>query len=188
MILGLIPARGGSKRVPRKNLKQLAGRPLIEWTIEAARQSAWLDTVAVTTEDDEIHWVAIENGIAVIRRPMLLATDTANIYDAIRHALARFQGDYTHVCLLHPTSPLRSVVDIDACCGLAMETNADAVVSYAMNGEVPNGAVYVGRKGWILSGGNFDTAGHVRYDMPPSRSVDIDTPDDWAEAERLMAA
>ena len=189
MILALIPARGGSRRVPRKNLKLLAGRPLIEWTIEAAKQSAWLDVIAVTTEDDEIHRVAVEiGGASVIRRPMVLASDTANIYDAIKHAIYRMQGNFTHVCLLHPTSPLRTFADIDGCCVLANETGADAVVSYAAGGEVPNGAVYVGKREWILDGGNFDAPGHVRYPMPAERSVDINTPEDFAEAERLIAA
>ena len=188
MILGLIPARGGSRRVPRKNLKPLAGRPLIEWTIEAAKRSAWLDEIAVSTEDDEIHRVAVENGIAVIRRPYHLAGDTANIYDAIRHALGRMQGNFTHVCLLHPTSPLRSVVDSDGCCALSSETGADAVVSCAVGDVVPNGAVYVGKREWILSGGNFDAPGHVRWDMPTERSIDINLPEDFAVAERLVAA
>ena len=188
MILGLIPARGGSRRVPRKNLKQLAGRPLIEWTIEAAKQSAWLDVIAVTTEDDEIHKVAVENGVSVIRRPMVLASDTANIYDAIRHAISRMQGNFTHVCLLRPTSPLRTFADIDGCCALATETGADAVVSYAEDGAVPNGAVYVGKRDWILAAGNFDAPGHARYDMPANRSIDINLPEDFAAAERLIAA
>ena len=194
MILALIPARGGSRRVPRKNLKLLAGRPLIEWTIEAAKRSAWLDVIAVTTEDDEIHRVAVEiGGASVIRRPMVLASDTANIYDAIKHAIYRMQGNFTHVCLLHPTSPLRIAADIDGCCAAAVgEPSCNSVVSvtggYPIM-EVPNGAVYVGRKDWLLAGGNFDTdKNQIQYEMPAKRSIDINLPEDFAEAERLIAA
>lgn len=172
--------------MPRKNLRLLAGRPLIEWTIEAAKQSAWLDEIAVTTEDDEIHKVAVENGVAVIRRPMSLATDTASVYDAIKHALSRMQGNFTHICLLQPTSPLRDVADIDNCCALAVEKAAHAVATVAESGRLLNGAVYVGERHWLLNGGNFDGPETVKVIMPDERSIDINTPEEFAEAERLM--
>jgi len=104
--LGIIPARGGSKGVPRKNIKLLAGHPLIAWTIRAALDSHRLDQVVVSTEDEEIAAAAEVYGAEVLPRPARLATDEALSRDVIAHALAaRGAG---HSVLLQPTSPLRS--------------------------------------------------------------------------------
>jgi CMP-N,N'-diacetyllegionaminic acid synthase len=127
--LALIPARGGSKGIPRKNIKQIAGKPLIAWTIEAALRSSLLDIVVVSTDDPEIAEVARQAGAQVpFIRPSILAQDDTPGIDAVLHALDQLP-QYDSVLLLQPTSPLRTTEDIDACLHLAFERNAQSVVS-----------------------------------------------------------
>lgn len=110
MRVGLITARGGSKGLPRKNVLELHGRPLIAWTILAAQRSGYLDRVLVSTEDAEIKAISLQFGAEVIDRPMALATDEATSDSVIAHAIEvlEAQGENVEVvCLLQPTSPLR---------------------------------------------------------------------------------
>ncbi len=128
-VLAVITARGGSKGVPRKNLRQVAGKPLIAWTIEAARASRYLDKVVLSSEDDEIMRVAAEWGCEVpFARPANLAQDDTPGIDPVLDALARLPG-YGLVVLLQPTSPLRSADDIDRAIELCVERHAPACVS-----------------------------------------------------------
>ncbi len=115
--LAVVPARGGSKGVPRKNLRLLGGLPLIVHSLLAARAARRLDQVVVSTEDDEIAAVARGAGIEVIRRPPALATDHVQNTEVVRHALQE-AGSFERVVLLQPTSPLRAGSDIDACLDL----------------------------------------------------------------------
>jgi CMP-N,N'-diacetyllegionaminic acid synthase len=111
--LGLIPARGGSKGIPRKNIKPMAGKPLIAWSIEAAQASKRLDRFVVSTEDAEIAKVARKYGAEVLDRPKKLAGDTASGLSVIQHALDMIQADA--IVLLQPTSPVRRPGLIDEC-------------------------------------------------------------------------
>ncbi len=132
-LLGLIPARGGSKRLPRKNLRLLGGRPLIAWTIEAALESGCLDRVIVSTDDPEIAAVACDAGAEVpFLRPAELADDRTPSLEVLLHALRTLaaEGDrYDYLVELQPTSPLRHATDIRAAVSLLKERRADAVVS-----------------------------------------------------------
>jgi CMP-N,N'-diacetyllegionaminic acid synthase len=123
-LVGLIPARGGSKGIPRKNLAPVAGKPLLAWTIDAARAATELTRVVVSTDDDEIASAA---GVEVLRRPAELAADETPMLDVVRHAVAELSPDV--VVLLQPTSPLRRAEHIDAAVRLLLESGADAVVS-----------------------------------------------------------
>lgn len=126
-VLAVIPARGGSKGVPRKNLRILGDRPLIAWTILAARASATVDRVVVSTDDPEIAAAATAWGADVpFRRPEHLASDHAPGDAPFRHAVGEVPGFDIGV-LLQPTSPLRSAADIDACVGLAHEADGPVV-------------------------------------------------------------
>lgn len=128
-ILGLIPARGGSKGIPRKNVLDLAGKPLIGWSIEVASASKYLDAVVVSTDDLEIAKVALDFGAEVpFLRPPEFSSDTASGVSVILHALSELRG-YDMVVLLQPTSPLRSVHDIDGCIEAIRNSNASTVVS-----------------------------------------------------------
>ncbi|MEA3494002.1 MAG: acylneuraminate cytidylyltransferase family protein, partial [Candidatus Margulisiibacteriota bacterium] len=123
MILGIIPARGGSKGIPRKNIKMIAGKPLIVWTIEAAKRSKLMDRFVVSTEDPEIAKIAREHGAEVVIRPAELATDEATTISALQHVLS--QIDAKTVVLLQPTSPVREKGLIDRCIERFNETKVD---------------------------------------------------------------
>lgn len=131
-ILAVIPARGGSKGVPRKNVRLLDGKPLIAWSIEQASQSRYVDRVIVSSEDEEICQVAKTYGAEVpFVRPAALASDTAPGVDVLCHAVEAAGGDYDYVVLLQPTSPLREADDIDAAIELCIERAVPSVVSLA---------------------------------------------------------
>jgi CMP-N,N'-diacetyllegionaminic acid synthase len=113
-VLALIPARGGSKGVPGKNIRPAGGKPLIAWTIEAARASRYVDRVILSSDDPAISAVAGEFGCEVpFMRPAEFATDEAESMDVVRHALKSLPHRYDYLVLLQPTSPLRRAEDID---------------------------------------------------------------------------
>lgn len=133
-VIGLVTARGGSKSIPRKNIKLLADKPLIAWTIEAALQSRELSRVIVSTDDQEIAQVARQWGAQVpFMRPPELAQDDSPHIAVVKHAIhwlathKRMHPDY--IMTLQPTSPLRTAEDIDAAIQLAETRAAIAVVS-----------------------------------------------------------
>ncbi len=210
-VLGLIPARGGSKGIPRKNLAPLGGRPLLAWTVDAARGAGELTRVVVSTDDDEIAAVA---GVEVLRRPPELAADDTPMLEVVRHAVSELGPDV--VALLQPTSPFRRAEHVDACVRLLLESGADAVVSVV---EVPhrfrpdslmdvvdgrvvargtartrqekervyarNGPAVLARRADRLGGDLY--GGDVRpFVMSARDSLDVDDPDDLELAERLL--
>ena len=130
-VLALIPARGGSKGIPGKNTKELAGKPLIAYTIEAAKESTCIDDVLVSTDSENIAEVAREYGAWVpFLRPAELASDTAKTIDAVMYTinrLAKEGREYDYVILLQPTSPLRKSEDIEGAFSLARTTGEDVV-------------------------------------------------------------
>lgn len=133
-VLGIITARGGSKGVPRKNIRPLGGKPLIAWTIDAAKKSSLLTETIVSTDDAEIARVAEASGCrAPFLRPSELATDTAKSIPVVVHALdwlREHEGkEFDAVMILQPTSPFRTSEDIDACISKMDETGADSVMS-----------------------------------------------------------
>ena len=133
-VLAVIPARGGSKGIPRKNVRTLAGKPLIAWTIETALSCPRLDRVVVSTDDQKIAEVARRDGAEVpFLRPAELAGDDTLDLPVCQHALvwlAEHEGYLPEIVVwLRPTSPLRTVQDIDAAVQLLIETRADCVRS-----------------------------------------------------------
>jgi CMP-N,N'-diacetyllegionaminic acid synthase len=126
--LAVIPARGGSKRVPRKNIRSVGGKPLIAYTIESALQSRHLDAVVVTSDDDEILEVAAEYGVKCLLRPENLALDSTPSIDTTLHAIERFPG-FDQIVLLQPTSPLRTNLDIDSALEYCANHSASSCVS-----------------------------------------------------------
>ena len=132
-VVGLIPARGGS-RPPGKNLVPVAGRPLLAWTVAAARASTRLTRIVVSTDNDQIATAARELGTEVLARPAALAADDTPMLDVVVHALDEL-GPCDVLVLLQPTSPLRRAEHVDEAVALLLDTNADAVVSLV---EVPH--------------------------------------------------
>lgn len=132
-VLGLIPARGGSKGVPRKNIRLLSGKPLLAYTAEAALQARSLTRVILSTEDQEIAEIGKQWGLDVpFMRPEYLAEDTTPTLPVVQHALmslAENGESFDAVCLLQPTNPLRREQDIDACIELLANSGASSAVS-----------------------------------------------------------
>jgi CMP-N-acetylneuraminic acid synthetase len=227
--VGLIPARGGSKGIGRKNITPVAGKPLLAWTAAAALTSQRLAGAILSTDDEEIAAVGVACGLEVpFLRPAALASDTASSIDVVMHALEWL--DHHHrsadvIVLLQPTTPLRIAADIDgALLALASSEDATSVVSVArvpahfapdwqlslddrnelrllddrpLSGIVRqrqllpmtfyrNGAVYAVRREVLESQRSLYGDRCVGYVMPSERSVNIDTVEDLAEAERLL--
>ncbi len=126
--LAIIPARGGSKRLPRKNVLDLCSKPLIAYTIEAALKSKNINKVIVSSDDEEILDISKKFGADIIKRPIDLANDTATTFDTIKHTIDNFEK-YDYIVLLQPTSPLRNEKHIDEAIELLEKKKADAIVS-----------------------------------------------------------
>ena len=132
-IMAIIPARGGSKSIPRKNIVPLGGKPLIAWSIEAALGSKFITRTVVSSDDEEILKVAETHGAEVLRRPAELATDKATSEPVILHVLDHFLKHEKYepdlVIYLQPTSPLRTTDDIDGAIRVFHQKEADALIS-----------------------------------------------------------
>lgn len=143
-VLALIPARGGSKGLPGKNIRSLCGKPMIAWTIEKARKSRHLDEILVSTDSEEIAGIARKHGAsAPFLRPAELASDTASTLDVVTHALdhLRLKGKtFDWLVMLEPTSPLREDDDIDNMLQslVAQQEEWDAIVSLGEVHEHPS--------------------------------------------------
>lgn len=128
--IALIPARGGSKGIPHKNIIDVAGKPLIAYSIETAKQSSYIDEVIVTTDCEKIAEVSKLYGANVpFLRPANLATDEAKTVDAVLHTLDNIKEDYDYIVLLQPTQPLRTAKQIDDAIEHIIQNNATSLVS-----------------------------------------------------------
>lgn len=125
----IIPARGGSKRLPRKNVLPFGGRPMLTWTVDAALHSGEFAAVFVSTDDDEIAEVAAQAGAQVLRRPAALADDQTSLGVVLRHAVQEALGDYVSLCMLLANCPLRNGADIRASAALYRERAPAALLS-----------------------------------------------------------
>lgn len=163
--LAVIPARGGSKRLPRKNLLDLAGKPLIAWTIEAAKHSKYIDHFVVSTDDQVISDVSKKYGAEVLTRPAQLATDTASSVYVVLHAIEAQSQSYDYVILLQPTSPLRTAEHIDKAIELLFEKSANAVISVCETDHSPLWANTLPEDGNM---GSF-----IREEVQDKRSQDL---------------
>jgi len=126
--LAIVPARGGSKRLLHKNILDLNGKPLIVWSIEVGLESRYVDSVVVTSDNDEILQIAKEFNIHIVKRPKSLSSDTSSTFDAIKHTINNLER-YDYIVLLQPTSPLRRANHIDEAIELLISKKADAIVS-----------------------------------------------------------
>lgn len=147
-VLGIIPARGGSKGMPKKNIRPLLNKPLIAWTIEQALKSKYIDRVVVSTDDPSIAKISRKHGADVpFMRPAELATDKARSIDVVSHALLSLPEKYDYVVLLQPTSPLRTADDIDACVKLCVGKRINSCVSVTESEKNPHWMYSLDRNG-----------------------------------------
>lgn len=149
-VLAVIPARGGSKAVPGKNILPFAGKPLIQYSIDAAARSRFVDRVVVSSDDSAIIAAAAAGGAdAPFRRAPELATDEASSCDVVADALERIPG-FDIVVLLQPTSPLRIAADIDGSLELLVARGAPSCISLGPVDEHPYWMYYRGDDGRII--------------------------------------
>ena len=129
--LGIVPARAGSKRLPRKNVRELGGRSLVAHAIEQGLEAKELDALVVSSDDDDVLRVAEALGVVALKRPAALASDEAPAIGYVEHALAEVEEQlrFEAIVILQPTSPFRSGGDIDACVRHLRATDADSVVT-----------------------------------------------------------
>ena len=140
-VLAIIPARGGSKGIPGKNIKLFAGKPLIAHSIEIALNCALINRTVVSTDDAQIAEVARAWGAEIINRPAELASDTALVIDAIKHAVLEVERDgeaIDIVLLLEPTSPFRRLEDLENCIQVLLDGGADSVATFTESHVSPN--------------------------------------------------
>lgn len=176
-IIGYIFARGGSKGIPRKNIRLLAGKPLIAYAIETAKQSRYINRVIVSTDDPEIAEIAKVFGADVpFLRPSELAGDTAPEWLAWRHALQEIQKEFGKIpdvfVSIPATSPLRNVSDIDRCISCLLESDADIVITVKKSDRSPYfNMVTLDENGYAKVVMQTGTTLFRRQDTPPVYDV-----------------
>jgi N-acylneuraminate cytidylyltransferase len=216
-VVAVVPARGGSRRIPGKNLIVVAGRPLLVHTIEQALAARSLDEVVVSTDDEAIAAVATRAGASVVERPVELADDAATSESALLHALDVRRADPEVAVLLQATCPVRTPHDIDATVALVRDGGADSAFS-AVAGHVwlweegpdglrslsydwrarprtqdlprrlqENGSIYATRTALLRTTGNRLGGRIAAHAMHPDSAIDLDEPDELEALERAMA-
>lgn len=213
--LGVILARGGSKRVPKKNLRNLSGKPLIAHTIVTALKCHFLDDLIVSSDDIDILKISKKYGAKVILRPKYLAKDNTKSSDALEH-IVKQNLNFDFVVLLQPTSPLRNEKHIFKAINFLHEKKADAIISVCKTAHKPywtnilpknlsmqnflkltekkfddyyriNGAIYICRVKKFLSEKSLFLKKNIyAFIMHPKESIDIDTELDFKITKALM--
>jgi CMP-N,N'-diacetyllegionaminic acid synthase len=183
-VLGVIPARGGSKRIPRKNIRPLHNSPLIAYTIRACQDSELLTTWVVSTEDEQIRDVALSYGAYVVRRPEELAGDLTSSDEVALHALEWMGPGYDIVVLLHPTSPIRNPRHIDSAIQILWASDAPSLASveYAKRSYRHNASIYAVKTPFT----KLYDENTIPFLMDKKHSLDIDDEMDWQIAERWL--
>ena len=149
-ILAVIPARGNSKSVPRKNLHEVCGRPLISWTFKSAQNSTYIDRLVLSSEDDEIIAVAHEYGVEVpFKRPPELAGDDVVVTMPVIDVAQKLPG-YDYTVTLQPSVPLRTADDIDGCVAKCIDTGAASCATLAESGKSPYWMYLLGEDSLLL--------------------------------------
>lgn len=192
--IAIIPARGGSRRIPHKNINEFHGKPIIACSIEAAWESKLFDEVFVSTEDQKIAAIAKKYAASIIDRPMAMAEDNVGTYEVMHDAMALIEAEYGFmekddcVCCIYATSPLMSVDDLarghlymntfplSHCISIGYPPLQDAAQFYwsrvdALRANIP----YFGISTGLVT-------------IAPERICDINTPEDWSRAELMYAA
>lgn len=191
-VTAIIPVRGGSKRLHKKNVKELCGKPLIDYAIQSALFSESIDRIAVSTDDAEIAKIALEYGVIVIDRPAELAKDNTPSLPVLHHAVQYLVGmeklALDIVVTLQVTSPLRTPEDIDEAVKQYISTSCDSVISGFWEGQMylMNGAIYICSADLLMNKSMTWGPNIVMYEMPKERSVDIDTMEDFKLAEKIL--
>ena len=210
--LGIIPARKNSKRLKNKNVKNLNGKPLIYHTIESARKSKYLDSFLLSTDSAYVGQLAKRFKCEVpFIRPRYLSSDNSSTAMVVYHALKKIKTNYDYVILLQPTSPLRRAEDIDKAIIKIVNLKAISLISVYCSKKLKkfptkivnnlikktkrkynnnnnyflNGAIYICKTKFFLENKTFYSNKTIPFIMPKNRSVDIDTFEEFNEAEKI---
>ena len=204
----IIPARAGSKRLLRKNIKLFCGNPLISWTIKLALKVP-NSQVVVSSDSTEILCISKKYGkFKSLLRPLYLAKDNISAFEVLKHSVKElnFKGN---VILLQPTSPLRNMEDINKGLSLMKKNNAvmsvsknilnSSLTTYSKPGNnfkaisknkknmyVPNGAIYMAKSEWLHKNNSFYNEEVMTFEMPMERSIDIDYEFQFLTAEYIF--
>jgi len=188
-VVAVITARGGSKGLPRKNVLPLGGKPLIAWTVEAAKASRYVDRVVLSSDDPEIIAAAVAAGAeAPFVRPAELAGDAAGSVDVMLHALDAIGAESDLAVLLQPTSPLRRAADIDACVE-ACAAGATSCVTVTEAAKPPFWMFFRTADGRLNRVVEPPPGAHRRQDLPPAFVVNgavYVVAVEWFRAERTF--
>ena len=193
-IISIIPARGGSKGLPKKNILELAGKPLIAWTIESSLKSKYISKTIVSSDCDEILNISSKYGSEILKRPDELARDTTPTEPVVEHILQNIKdlGNYSYLVLLQPTSPLRDEKDIDeAISKLIQEKDATALISVK---EIDNKilkAFKINNNGYLEGISNNKYPFMRRQDLPkvfmPNGAIYIISINEFLKTKRLFS-
>ena len=164
-ILAIILARGGSKRLPRKNLLKLHGKPLIEWTINSGLNSKYIDRLLVSSDSDEILNFSKGIGADAMKRSAALSSDEASSFSAVESIIYSLNEKFDYVLLLQPTSPLRTEIHIDESIELLLQTKSDAVISVCRSSFNPDTICTVKEDFGLVS--FKDKKNDINIDKPP---------------------
>lgn len=169
-VLALIPARGGSKGIPRKNLAILHGRPLLSYTIEAARKSVFVDEIWVSSEDDQILHFGLQSGARIIARPYAFASDTASAVCVVEHFISELSIEVRSqnpiILYLQPTSPLRDETHIDGALKAMDIAGANGVMSVVESEKPPQKSFRLDESGRLISLFDERQSNARRQDLP----------------------
>ncbi len=213
-IVAIIPARGGSKRIKNKNLKDLIGKPLLAWTIQSALNSQLVDEVYVTSDDSNILDIATKYGSKTIKRPKKLANDIIMPDAAVKHAYEKIGKKFDYIVFLQVTSPFRTEKDIDNAINQILDSGADSLLSVIkthsfiwkkapysyepvnyeylnrprsqdFNQYKENGSIYIMKPSILINNENRLGGKIDIYEMAAWQEIDIDTAEDFEHAESV---
>ena len=180
----IIPARGGSTRIPRKNIREFHGKPIIAYSIEAAQKSGLFDAIFVSTDDDEIAEIAAQFGAGILWRGSDLAQNGVGTQEVMSLVLREIGGNVDYACCLYATAPMVSVDEIKQAYDILVDGNTDYVVPVSVWLRDP-GQFYFGTAGAFIKGTDLIGPDTAMIKSDPLRECDINTEEDWHRAEKM---
>lgn len=183
----VIPARGGSRRIPRKNIKEFHGKPIIAYSIEAAKESGVFDGVYVSTEDQEIAEISSQFGAKIVWRSPALAMNEVGTQDVMKQALLDIDDYIDFACCLYATAPMVSIEELRYAYEIISDGSTDYVVPVATWLRDP-GQFYFGTAEAFMRGVDLIGECTVLIKSSPFRECDINTMSDWIQAEDMYDA
>ena len=172
-VIAIIPARGGSKGIPKKNLVNFLGKPLLQWSIEAALNSKYITDVVVSSDDDDILRISQKHkNVIPIKRPKELALDTSRTEPVLAHVIESLKGrTFDYLILLQPTSPLRKSDDIDEAFNKLLASYANSLISVCSNDYHPYKSLRINEKGFLEGIINNEYPFLPRQELPQTYSA-----------------